>query len=203
MHETLMAWRRPIGRREIEPPASDHEHVDVALLARIGSGDRAALGELYDRHCRLLFGLALRVLNNRVHAEEILQQVFLRVWRKTDAYADTVGSPVAWLAAIARRCALEHLRAEGAGAGAQVSNPIVVANRNAEAPDGSQRRVVESALATLPPIQRELLEHAYFSGFTQSELSERFAVPIETVRVHLRDGLSALRTSLAIPGETS
>ena len=193
----------------MQHPAPDDANVDLALLARIGSGDRAAVGELYDRHCRLLFGLALRVLNNRAHAEEVLQQVFLRVWRKADAYADTVGSPAAWLAAIARRCALERLRGDGVGGGAvaQVSKPIVVENQDTQAPDGSpdgsQRRVVESALAALPPIQRELIEHAYFSGSTQSELSKRFAVPIETVRVHLRDGLSALRTSLSMPSKTS
>jgi RNA polymerase sigma-70 factor (ECF subfamily) len=84
---------------------------DVALLDRVVARDQTALGELYDRHSRLLFGLIVRVLRDLAEAEEVLQEVFVQVWTRADTYRQEVGSPVGWLIGIARNRAIDRLRA--------------------------------------------------------------------------------------------
>ena len=155
----------------------DGPAVDIALLARIAARDQHAVAELYDRHCRLLFGLALRILRNRAEAEEVLQEVFVQAWAKVDTYSAALGTPAAWLVRIARNRAIDRLRAN------QVRDRTLEAlcrrrrqSRRAEthAVRSEEQRAVLRALAALPPEQRELIEHAYFQGLTQSELAERF-----------------------------
>jgi RNA polymerase sigma-70 factor (ECF subfamily) len=172
--------------------------VDIALLARIAARDQHAVAELYDRHCRLLFGLALRILRNRAEAEEVLQEVFVQAWVKVDTYSAALGTPAAWLVRIARNRAIDRLRAnqvrdrtlEGVSPGPPVETAETHALRSEE------QRAVLLALAALPLEQRELIEHAYFQGLTQSELAERFGLPLGTVKTRVRAGLMALRRYL-------
>src|SRR5581483_11464666 len=146
----------------------------IALMARIVARDEVAVGELYDRHNRLLFGLILRILRDRSEAEEVLQEVFLQVWTRAATYNVALGSPAGWLVRIARNRAIDRLRAnavrvravEGAAAPAESRNP------EANAALTEQQRAVARALESLPEDQRLLIEHAYFQGLTQSELAE-------------------------------
>ena len=172
---------------------------DIALIERIVAREADAVGELYDRHNRLLFGLILRILRDRSEAEEVLQEVFVLVWTRAETYNVALGSPAAWLVRIARNRAIDRLRAnavrlravESAPAAANVDSP------EAQAAASEQQRVVARALESLPADQRTLIEEAYFLGMTQSELADKFKLPLGTVKTRIRAGMQALRQQLS------
>ena len=171
---------------------------DIALLDRIVARDASAIGELYDRHSRLLFGLILRILKDRSEAEDALQEVFVLVWTRAETYNVALGSPAGWLVRIARNRAIDRLRANSVRArAAEVAPaPPPVESPEARASLTEQQRAVARALETLPHQQRELIEQAYFLGLTQSELAERFLLPLGTVKTRIRTGMLALRQQL-------
>jgi RNA polymerase sigma-70 factor (ECF subfamily) len=173
---------------------------DFALLERIAGRDAGAVGELYDRHSRLLYGLILRIVRDRSEAEEILQEVFVLVWNRVATYNPGLGPPAAWLVGIARNRAIDRLRANSARRRAIESARIdVESNENPEtdALVSEQQRAIRQALETIPREQRDLIEEAYFLGFTHSELAERHKLPLGTVKTRIRTGLLALRGQLA------
>jgi len=172
---------------------------DVALIRRVVARDEQAVGELYDRHNRLLFGLILRILRDRSEAEEVLQEVFLQVWNRAETYNVGLGSPVGWLVRIARNRAIDRLRANAVRLRAIDAAPAPedAASPEASAALGEQQRAVARALATLPIDQRTLIEQAYFLGLTQSELAERLRIPLGTVKTRIRSGMLALREQLS------
>jgi RNA polymerase sigma-70 factor (ECF subfamily) len=172
---------------------------DVALIGRIVARDAQAVGELYDRHNRLLFGLILRILRDRSESEEVLQEVFLQVWNRSETYNVALGSPVGWLVRIARNRAIDRLRANAVRLRAidAAPPPEDSASPEASAALGEQQRAVARALAALPIDQRTLIEQAYFLGLTQSELAERMRIPLGTVKTRIRSGMLALREHLS------
>ena len=185
------------GHSDILPPASQP---DFALLERIAARDAAAVGELYDRHSRLLYRLILRILRDRGEAEEILQEVFVLVWNRVATYNPELGPPAAWLVGIARNRAIDRLRANSARRRAIASIRIDVESNESPETDaslGEEQRAIRQALDALPPEQRELIEEAYFLGFTHSELAERHKLPLGTVKTRIRNGLLALREQLS------
>ena len=173
-------------------------HADVWLFESVAARDSAALGELYDRHGRLLYCLILRILNDRGEAEEVLQDVFVQVWRHASAYNHALGSPTAWLVGIARNRAIDRLRARAVRQRAAETLPeqAPVETPEASASVSERQRDVQRALDALPSGQRELIEQAYFFGLTQSELAARFGLPLGTVKTRIRTGLHALRGHL-------
>ncbi len=176
---------------------TDTQH-DVSLLARIVAREPDAVGELYDRHSRLLFGLILRVLGNTHEAEEVLQDVFLQVWRRADTYKPELGAPIQWLVRIARNQAIDRLRANGIRARHLEATlpPAPVRGPEAYAAQSEQQIVLARALGGLRVEDRQLLEHAYFLGLTHSELAERFNLPLGTVKTRIRSALTTLRREL-------
>ena len=177
----------------------DDARADVALLERIARRDEAAVGELYDRHNRLLFGLILRILRDRAEAEEILQEVFIQVWTRVETYNAALGSPAAWLVRIARNRAIDRLRANAVRIRAVDGAPPPLhlpSTPEETASFSEQQRAVTRALASLPAEQRVLIEQAYFLGLTQSELAERFRLPLGTVKTRIRTAMLALREQL-------
>jgi RNA polymerase sigma-70 factor (ECF subfamily) len=178
--------------------APDDARTDIALLDRVVARDGRAIGELYDRHGRLLYGLILRILRDRSEAEEVLQEVFVQVWTRADTYNVELGAPIAWLVRIARNRAIDQLRANNVRARTVEATPLPqpVETPEARAAVSEQQRAVARALDALPLEQRELIEHAYFQGLTQSELAERFNLPLGTVKTRVRMGMMALRREL-------
>jgi len=172
---------------------------DITLLDRIVARDERAVADLYDRHNRLLFGLILRILRDRSEAEEVLQEVFVLVWTRAETYNVSLGSPAAWLVRIARNRAIDRLRSNAVRLRAVEAAPLPDAAASPEtcAADSERQRVVKRALDTLPAEQRVLIEQAYFLGLTQSELSERFQLPLGTVKTRIRTGMIALREQLS------
>jgi RNA polymerase sigma-70 factor (ECF subfamily) len=179
-------------------PTADDARADLARLDRVVARDQSALGELYDAHSRLLFGLILRIVRDRSEAEEILQEVFVQAWTRAATYHPALGSPVAWLVGIARNRAIDRLRAravrgrlsESTAADPSVTTPEVRPSL------GEAQLDVQRALEALPSEERDLIEQAYFFGFTHSELAERFSLPLGTVKTRIRRGMIALRGKL-------
>ncbi|HEX5110445.1 MAG TPA: sigma-70 family RNA polymerase sigma factor [Vicinamibacterales bacterium] len=174
---------------------------DVLLLQRLARRDASALGDLYDRHNRLLFGLIVRILGQRGEAEDVLQEVFMTAWTRAGTYNAALGTPVGWLVGIARNRSVDRLRANAARMRAvEAAPPLVLAGAGspeAEALSGEQQRAVARALNGLPPDQRDLIEEAYFLGLTHSELAERHRLPLGTVKTRIRAGMLALRQLLS------
>jgi len=177
----------------------DDVRADITLIERIVERDERAIGELYDRHCRLLFGLIFRILRDRSEAEEVLQEVFVLVWTKAESYNVALGSPAGWLVRVARNRAIDRLRANTVRIRAVESapEPAAVESPETRAAATEQQRAVARALETLPADQRVLIEQAYFLGLTQTELAERFNLPLGTVKTRIRTGMMALRQQLS------
>ena len=181
--------------------------IDLDLLQRIVARDTAALADLYDRHSRLLFGLILKIVRNRAEAEEILQEVFVRVWTRAELYDPQLGSPKPWLVRLARNCAIDRIRArrirdiaastvlddsvaDPAASATDIRTPETVVL------DAERRGTVMDALAGLPAEQRRLIEAAFFEGYTHSELAKHFGLPLGTVKTRIRTGMIAMRQRL-------
>ena len=178
---------------------------DLLLLQRIVAREQAALAELYDRHARLLFGLTTRILRSHSDAEEVLQEVFVRVWTRAATYDERLGAPVAWLTRIARNLAIDRFRSRRAR-GDQVTQTAEgvdpPASRGSVVTSGMPSSdvllvdSVRSAIHALPPAQRELIEAAFFEGYTHQELADRLSLPLGTVKTRIRTGLMTLRERL-------
>jgi RNA polymerase sigma-70 factor (ECF subfamily) len=174
--------------------------LDVTLVDRVAARDASAVGELYDRHSRLLYGLILRILRDRSDAEEVLQEVFLLVWNRISTYNAALGSPGAWLVGIARNRAIDRLRANTVRLHAvETTRFQFQANDDPEtsASLGEQQQAVMRALDAVPREQRLLIEEAYYLGFTHSELAARHKLPLGTVKTRIRTGLLTLREQLS------
>jgi len=177
---------------------------DVELLKSIAAADEAAeaaLAQLYDRYRAILFGLLMRILNNREEAEDVLQELFLQVWRRAADFDENRGRPFTWLVTMARSRGIDRLRALAsrervAVAGAR-DEAEAVSDAASDAFRSEQRGLVTTALAQLPDEQKRPLMLAYFDGLTQSEIAARLGAPLGTVKTRMRTGLMKLRELLA------
>ena len=177
---------------------------DIELLDRIAARDPQAVSDLYDRHRRLLFGLILRILRDRSDAEEVLQEVFITVWTRAETFNRSLGSPIGWLVGITRNRAIDRLRANkvrpvshgDAGVSEEATWAPAADNPESSAVRSELEGGVSRALAVLPADQRTLIEQAYYLGLTHSELAERFALPLGTVKTRIRTCMMALRREL-------
>ena len=170
----------------------------TALIKRIAVGDQSALADLYDATSRLIFGLIVRILGDRSTAEEVLLDVYTQVWRQAAGYDPARGAPLAWLLTIARSRAIDRRRSgqfdrqhqeplesakEELSAGASPEEATVSSER---------QQLVRSALASLVPEQREVIELAYFSGLSHSEIALALGQPLGTVKTRTRLGMMKL-----------
>jgi RNA polymerase sigma-70 factor (ECF subfamily) len=173
---------------------------DVDILRSIARGDEQALSALYDRYRLILFGLILRILHSRPEAEDVLQEVFLQVWRKASDFDETRGRPFTWLVTLARSRAIDRLRSLGSRertaqeAARDVSD--TVSDAADDAVKSEQREIVRRALRELPEEQQRALLLAYFEGLTQSEIAARLGAPLGTVKTRMRSGMIRLRELL-------
>jgi RNA polymerase sigma-70 factor (ECF subfamily) len=171
------------------------EPSDEILFQRLASGDVGALGAVYDRYAPLVNGLARRILRDPRDAEDVVQDVFVQVWREADRFDVGRGSPLGWICMMARSRAIDRLRRRTARREERDADPD---RRPAEdAPFEPVLAVsMRTALRTLPREQRLALELAYYEGLTQTEIAERLVLPLGTVKTRMRSGLLRLRTFL-------
>lgn len=175
---------------------------DSVLLQRIAEGDSQALSELYDAHSQLLYTLILRIVRSTTDAQDVLQETLLLVWRRARQYDPALGSPAAWLVRIARNRAIDRWRANGRLESRHVSEAEGVSTSLAPDTLAARREeigLISAALQQLPAEQRELIELAFFDGYTHAELAERCGLPLGTVKSRLRAGLGALRLLFRAP----
>ncbi len=171
------------------------------LLGAVGAGDRAALRELYSSTSAKLFGVILRILHERSEAEDVLQEVFITVWRKAAEFDAGRASPITWMVTIARNRAIDRLRARGTRAtttldqAAEVPEPSPGADALLASADDARR--VAAALDRLDPRHAAVIRSAYYDGITYESIAERESVPVGTLKSWVRRGLIRMRTELA------
>ena len=175
----------------------------VSLVELVATGDQSALATLYDATNRLIYSLILRVLGDVSSAEEVLVDVYTQVWRQAASYDANRGAPLAWMATIARSRAIDRLRSGWQDQ--RRKEPLEVlgdAPANAASPEettaaSERQRFVREALNLLTPEQREVIELAYYSGLSHSEIAEKLKQPLGTVKTRTRLGMMKLREALA------
>lgn len=175
--------------------------IAVNLIQKVANQDRDAFGQLYDRFSSLVFALAMRMLRVRSDAEDLLQEVFVQIWRQAQSYSVQRGSPEAWIVNIARSRAIDKIRSIR-----RMEKSFVLTDDPARAESGENvessaaeseaRMAMNSALANLPETQRKVLELAYFDGLTQTEIANRLAEPLGTIKTRMRSGIQRLRDML-------
>jgi RNA polymerase sigma-70 factor, ECF subfamily len=161
-----------------------------ALIQRIGSGDQAALGALYDKTSRLLFGLVLKIVEDRTSAEEVLLEVYTRVWKQAAFYNPKILPPIEWLIMIARSRAIANTYWDKKYKRTQRIQEGSADPRMSVAPERQKR--ARDSIASLVSAQREILDWAFYSGLSCSEIAAQTGKPIGAIKTHARLGLSKL-----------
>jgi RNA polymerase sigma-70 factor (ECF subfamily) len=174
----------------------------VVLIRRAAEGDQGAVAALYDATASQVFGLVLRIVGDRATAEEVMLDVYTQAWRQAGTYDPARGTPLGWLLTIARTRAIDRLRSSRRADEAR--EPLEAAERR---PSGAanpeeatviseRRRIVRTALETLGPEQREVIELAFFSGLSHTEIAARTGLPLGTVKTRARLGMAKLSEML-------
>lgn len=170
---------------------------DQTLLSQVTRGDQRAFVTLYERYSSRVYTLILYMVNDRMLAEEILQETFLRVWSRANQYNPERGSVLIWLLAIARRTVLERLRFESRRPAVDDGEEPSVLLESLPEPETTSEearwRSLHLAVQSLPAEQRKLIELAYYQGLSQSEIADMLNLPLGTVKTRLRTGMMHLR----------
>ena len=179
-----------------------HE-LDV-LLRQVARGDSTAFAAVYDLTKARVYGLVVRVLRDAGYSEETTQEIYLEVWRTASEYDPAKGSGLAWLMTMAHRRAIDRVRAEQAGSRREsrygAANVDPASDLVADAAiAGDERRRVTECLEALTDAQRQCIELAYYSGLTYTEVSQRLAANLSTIKSRMRDALRGLRNCLDVP----
>jgi RNA polymerase sigma-70 factor, ECF subfamily len=191
-----LALETPARLRPVPPAvpmATDDENLsDADLLVRVADRDRAAFETLYHRYVRSIFGLALRKLRDRQRAEDATQETFASIWRSAASYRPERGPAAPWLYAVARNAIVDRLRVrtEQPGEVPDVATAEPGPSDRAESSYVAWR--VHRAMEELPEREREVLELAYWSELSQSEVADFLGIPLGTVKTRTRSALSRL-----------
>jgi len=163
------------------------------LVSAIRSGDEQAMAQLYDRYSPIIYSVALRVLGDTGAAEDILQEVFLQLWRSPDMFDASRGSMPGWLAVIARNRAIDSLRKRRPET--DITEVVVSVEPDLAGKVEWSRTAdkIRGALGGMPAPQRSALEMAFFEGLTHTEIAEKTGEPLGTVKTRIRAGLMTLR----------
>lgn len=185
--------RRLISLASVQPFDTDSR-----LIERMTNGDHDAFAEVYDRYASLAYAVAVRVLQDSMAAEDVVSEVFLRLWRNPGSFDEQRGKLAAWLTVITRNRAVDALRKRRGEREDQLEDAppaqIAIASNSHYAVDFQK---AQKLMAELPAEQRRALELAYLDGFTQSEISEKLGQPLGTVKSRIRNGLLTLKKAMA------
>jgi len=173
---------------------------DAQLLKRIDQGDETALLELHGRYASLVYSVAYRVLNDRMAAEEVTQDTFLRLWDKAHTYDSAKGGFVPWLLTITRRLAIDTFRRQNRDPMGQTM--LIDGDRERwehvlVGEHSDLRPTLIAVLYDLPEDQRQAIELAYFYGMSHSQIAEYLHLPLGTVKTRIRSGMERLRVAWA------
>jgi len=174
-------------------PAAQSGDEDAALLSRVQNGNEQAMAVIFDRYSKIVYSVALRVLRDPASAEDVLQEIFMQIWRSPDGFIATRGSLGGWLAVVSRNRSIDALRRRRP---TESVDEIALAspyNLSDEAERNSMMEKAREAIVLLPTEQRKTLEMAFFDGLTHSEIAEMTGDPLGTVKTRIRSALLTLR----------
>ncbi|HEU5103819.1 MAG TPA: sigma-70 family RNA polymerase sigma factor [Roseiflexaceae bacterium] len=186
-----------------------HEVDDQTLIAAIAGGDSSALEQLYDRYGAVVYRIALRMLKNRELAEDIVQEAFWRVWRRSASFAQDRGRVTQWLFGIVHNLCIDEMRRVRARPNQiyeDVEHPLIqqLIDEQTDVPAAAwkteRRQVITESLRQLPAAQREAIELAYFGGMSHQEIANTLNRPLGTIKTRVRLGLHKLGGLLAARG---
>jgi RNA polymerase sigma-70 factor (ECF subfamily) len=166
---------------------------DASLLALLQSGDHDGMSTLYDRYSRLVYSVALRVLREPATAEDVLQEVFMQLWRNPDGFTAARGNLGGWLAVVARNRSIDTLRRKRPTSSIDDLPLAASGNLADEAERNTLMERARVSIQQLPREQRKTLEMAFFDGLTHSEIAEMTGDPLGTVKTRIRTALLSLR----------
>jgi RNA polymerase sigma-70 factor, ECF subfamily len=201
--DTSVTYAKPGTTVQVKPEVTDEE-----LISAICTGDESAIELLYERYHRYAYSLAYRVVCDSVVAEDIVQEAFLSIWRKAASYHLQQGSVRSWLQAIVHHRAIDKVRE----ARNRTSQWIPLQAENEQDPPGEQpdvweeawrdeqHRLIRTVLDQIPPDQRQVIELAYFGGYTHAEIAAQWNIPLGTVKGRMRLGLQKMRSLLQEQG---
>ena len=185
------------NRKNTKPERTE----ELALMQRIASGDEAAFDEFNEKYYLLVYSTVFKVLNNREDAQEVSNDVLATMWKKAADYHSQKGSLVTWICTTARNRAIDRIRSHQRRSALydryqnhleeDVLKKDVSVSRSVERSDAHQ--FLQSAVVTLSPEQKEVIELAYFEGMTQREIAEKLNHPLGTVKARIRRGVEQLR----------
>ena len=192
--------------RDVSPEEVGHDRLDdEELMQRLFYRDLEAFRALYDRYGDLVYSTTLRIVRDVHLAQDMVQEIFLRLWRKPDSYVAQRGRFSTWLTSVARNRAVDEIRSRNRRYRHETASPE---QQEREFPDAEekdpaltaeladQRRLIVAALAGLPLEQRQAIELAYFRGLTQQEIAAALKQPLGTVKTRIRLGMQKLRAAL-------
>lgn len=173
------------------PPLSTQD--DASLLSLVQRGDEYAMTSLFDRYSKTVYSVALRVLRDPASAEDVLQEIFMQIWRNPGGFVATRGSLGGWLAVVSRNRSIDTLRRKRP---MESVDDIALASSYNLANEAERNNMMErarSVIGLLPVEQRKTLEMAFFDGLTHSEIAEMTGDPLGTVKTRIRSALMTLR----------
>ena len=166
---------------------------DGTLLDRVRRGDEAAMAVLFDRYSKIVYSVALGVLREPASAEDVLQEIFMQVWRNPGSFLETKGSLGGWLAVVARNRSIDTLRRRKPTDQVEEVSLASPFNLAEEAERNNMMERARAAIVLLPAEQRKTLEMAFFDGLTHTEIAEMTGDPLGTVKTRIRSALLTLR----------
>jgi RNA polymerase sigma-70 factor, ECF subfamily len=186
-----------------EARANEWEHPDTILTRRLQERDPQALAELYDRYGRVAYAVVFRAVHDATITEDLVQEIFLRVWTHAGSFDRRRGTLGTWITAVARNRAIDYLRSSDGRMAASAMNLegtedlLPLFETKDEALAINRKRCLEKAFQKLTPSQREVIRLAYYEGLSQSEMACRLKQPLGTVKSWVRTALCVLREELA------
>jgi RNA polymerase sigma-70 factor, ECF subfamily len=171
---------------------------DMGLLARIQSGDQTAMSSLFDRYGTLVYSVAFRVLKDASEAEDVMQEIFVQVWKNPRAFVSGKGSLAGWLAVVARNRSIDVIRRRRPAEPVELFALPSATNLAREAERDSLLGKIRGVMVGLPEEQRRPLELAFFEGLSHSEIAEKTGDPLGTVKTRIRMALTTIRKALAV-----
>jgi RNA polymerase sigma-70 factor (ECF subfamily) len=185
----------------MNPDHAKELEAEIELLRRVGRGDRGSFEELYDRLSGVLFSVAYRVLNNEAAAEDVLQDVFVQIWEKAPLYNPAIGKPLTWALTLTRNKAIDRLRStqrrnrlqEKVQQESEIFEQFDARSAFEAFASAESSKLVREAMEKLSQEQRQVIELAFFSSMTQTEIAELLNLPLGTIKARIRRGMMKLR----------
>jgi RNA polymerase sigma-70 factor (ECF subfamily) len=201
--ETKQADGSPREIPKMNSPGANQDEIDPAVIRRVADGDSVAFERVYDAFSGILYSLALRMLERPEDTEELIQEVFLKIWRDADDYDPRRGAPLAWAITITRHKAIDKIRSTTRrlrlyeAAEAEAKNDAVALPQPVNDAESSENaQAVRESLGRLDPEVRESIELAFFGGLSHSQIAAKLSLPLTTVKSRIRRAMMQLRQSL-------